>query len=81
MKENALFVRKCCLSNAKLLNEIVNGKSRCQARFVSTRGKPWDIMLWDFYASHGIVNPSSPWVTKPAQMLMQEADGSCARTA
>ncbi|MEI6520153.1 MAG: alpha-amylase family protein [bacterium] len=47
--------------------------SRCQARFVSTRGKPWDIMLWDFYASHGIVNPTSPWVTKPVQMLMQEA--------
>ncbi len=47
--------------------------SRCQARFVSTRGKPWDIMLWDFYASHGIVNSSSPWVTKPVQMLMQEA--------
>ncbi len=47
--------------------------SRCQARFNSTRGKPWDIMLWDFYASHGLTEPSSPWVTKPVQMLQQEA--------
>ena len=47
--------------------------SRCQARFNSTRGKPWDIMLWDFYASHGMTEPSSPWVTKPVQMLQQEA--------
>ena len=47
--------------------------SRCEARFISTRGKPWDIMLWDFYASHGLTEPSSPWVTKPVQMLQQEA--------
>ena len=47
--------------------------SRCQARFNATRGKPWDIMLWDFYASHGLTEPASPWVTKPVQMLMQEA--------
>ncbi len=47
--------------------------SRCQARFVSTRGKPWDIMLWDFYASHGLTERHSPWVTKPVQMLLQEA--------
>lgn len=46
---------------------------RCQARFISTRGKPWDIMLWDFYASHGLTEPFSPWVTKPVQMLQQEA--------
>jgi len=47
--------------------------SRCQARFNATRGKPWDIMLWDFYASHGLTEPHSPWVTKPVQMLQQEA--------
>ena len=23
-------------------------------RFLSTRGKPWDIMLWAFYSSHGL---------------------------
>ncbi len=27
---------------------------RCEARFISTRGKPWDIMMWDFYFSHGM---------------------------
>jgi len=46
---------------------------RCQARFIATRGKPWDIMLWDFYAAHGLTEPNSPWVTKPVQMLLQEA--------
>lgn len=47
--------------------------SRCEARFLSTRGKPWDIMLWNFYCSHGMGRPDSPWTVKPPQMLMQEA--------
>lgn len=47
--------------------------SRCEARFLSTRNKPWDIMLWAFYCSHGMGQPDSPWVAKPAEMLMQEA--------
>ncbi len=47
--------------------------SRCEARFIATRGKPWDIMLWNFYCSHGMGDPTSPWATKPVQMLMQEA--------
>lgn len=47
--------------------------SRCEARFLSTRDKPWDIMLWNFYCSHGMGRPDSPWTVKPAQMLMQEA--------
>jgi len=42
--------------------------SRSQARFISTRGKHWDLMLWDFYS-----NPGGPHVTKPVQMLLQEA--------
>ncbi len=46
--------------------------SRCEARFLSTRGKPWDIMLWSFL-SNGWQRPDSPWAFKPAQMLMQEA--------
>jgi len=46
---------------------------RCQSRFISTRGKPWDMMLWDFYNSHWLDDPASPWVTKPVQMLQQEA--------
>ena len=47
--------------------------SRCEARFLSTRKKPWDIMLWNFYCSHGMAPKDSPWNAKPAQMLMQEA--------
>jgi hypothetical protein len=47
--------------------------SRCEARFLATRGKPWDIMLWAFYCSHGMGKPDSPWTSKPPQMLMQEA--------
>ncbi len=47
--------------------------SRCEARFLSTRGKPWDIMLWNFYCSHGMGQPESPWTVKPPEMLMQES--------
>ena len=47
--------------------------SRCEARFLSTRGKPWDIMLWNFYCSHGMGKPESPWTAKPVEMLQQEA--------
>lgn len=47
--------------------------SRCEARFLSTRGKPWDIMLWNFYCSHGMGKPDSPWTAKPVEMLQQEA--------
>lgn len=47
--------------------------SRCEARFLSTRGKPWDIMLWSFYCSHGMGRADSPWTMKPVQMLQQEA--------
>lgn len=53
--------------------------SRCEARFISTRGKPWDIMLWNFYCSGGFEHlDTSPWVAKPAEMLMQEAAVSLA---
>jgi hypothetical protein len=48
-------------------------RSRCEARFLSTRGKHWDIMLWAFYSSVGHGRPESPPAFKPAQMLMQEA--------
>jgi hypothetical protein len=57
-------------------NSCVNGLdgSRCEARFLSTRGKHWDIMLWNFYRSHGMGPPlQSPYTPKPPQMLMQEA--------
>ena len=48
--------------------------SRCEARFISTRGKPWDIMMWCFYFSHGWLGDTK-WAPtmKPVQMLQQEA--------
>ncbi len=47
--------------------------SRCEARFLSTRGKPWDIMIWAFFFSHGLGSGQSPPTFKSTQMLMQEA--------
>ncbi len=46
---------------------------RCESRFISTRGKPWDIMIWSFYAAQGMGNPESPWTFKPVEMVQQEA--------
>ena len=56
-------------------NKFVWGidQSRCEARFLSTRNKPWDIMLWNFYCSHGFGREDSAWNVKPSEMLMQEA--------
>lgn len=47
---------------------------RTEARFISTRGKPWDMMLWSFCYTYGGLT-SSGWspVMKPAAMLQQEA--------
>jgi len=45
---------------------------RCQARFISTRGKPWDLMIWAFYAS-GEMGGRTPSTFKPPQMIQQEA--------
>ncbi|MAS37375.1 MAG: hypothetical protein CL610_25465 [Anaerolineaceae bacterium] len=47
--------------------------SRCETRFISTRGKHWDIMLWGFYKIGPLHNWRMPWVFKPVQMLQQEA--------
>ena len=51
---------------------------RCEARFISTRGKPWDIMIWSFYSAHGMNDRTSPWTFKPVQMIQQEAAVVCA---
>ncbi len=45
---------------------------RCEARFISTRGKPWDIMMWCFYSAHGQFQRPD-WAMKPVEMLQQEA--------
>lgn len=39
---------------------------RLEARFVSTRGKPWDVMIWSFYGE-------VPRTVKAPQMIQQEA--------
>jgi len=39
--------------------------SRCEARYISSRGKPWDIMLWSFAKPHGMTEKWSPWCMKP----------------
>ena len=48
-------------------------KGRCEARFISTRGKHWDVMIWAWYNSHGFLNPQSPSNYKPVEMIYQEA--------
>ena len=47
---------------------------RCEVRFVSTRRKPWDVMLWSFYWGNSMGgDPASPPVFKSVQHLQQEA--------
>lgn len=46
---------------------------RSQARFISTRGKPWDLMIWAFYTAGGMRGRRTPSTFKPAQMIQQEA--------
>ena len=47
-------------------------RARCEARFLSTRGKHWDVMIWAFYTSHGFFNETSPYEYKPLSMMLQE---------
>jgi hypothetical protein len=46
--------------------------TRCEARFMSTRGKPWDYMLWNWYGMGNMNNPATNFTTKPVQCLEQE---------
>jgi hypothetical protein len=46
---------------------------RCQARFISTRGKPWDLMIWAFYSPGDVSGRRAPSTFKPSQMIQQEA--------
>ncbi len=51
-------------------------RARCEARFISTRGKPWDLMIWANYRnrkSQGEGFEEDDWVMKPALMLQQQA--------
>lgn len=52
---------------------------RCEARFISTRGKPWDIVTWDYCFPRGwFGDPDWAVTVKPAAMLQQEAAVSLA---
>jgi hypothetical protein len=46
---------------------------RTQARFISTRGKPWDLMIWASYRLGRAGGRQSPSTFKPMQMIQQEA--------
>lgn len=46
---------------------------RREARFMSTREKPWDLMLWTFYKSGVMGDVRSPWTSKSVDMIRQEA--------
>lgn len=46
-------------------------ESRLEARFLSTRGKPWDIMLWNSRRAHA--TPDSPATVNSPEILMQSA--------
>ncbi len=46
---------------------------RCEARFISTRGRPWDLMTWNFYRVAGPGDRAHPHCPKSVNMLKQEA--------
>ncbi len=46
---------------------------RCEARFISTRGRPWDLMAWNFFRVGDWSDKTRPWTTKQPEMLLQEA--------
>ncbi len=56
-------------------NSSVFGLDSCrlQSRFISTRGKPWDLMTWAFYTSGEMGGRRAPSTFKPPQMIEQEA--------
>jgi hypothetical protein len=47
--------------------------ARVEAKFLATRGKPWDVMIWNFYKMRAMRDHTVPWSPKPPQMVMQEA--------
>jgi len=56
-------------------NSAVFGLDSCrlQSRFISTRGKPWDLMTWAFYTAGQMGGRRAPSTFKPPQMIQQEA--------
>jgi hypothetical protein len=50
------------------LGTLSHPNNACHARFMSTRQRPWEIVLWGFY-----YNKNAPWVMKPLEMMQQQA--------
>ena len=46
---------------------------RCESRFISTRGKPWDLMLWNFHRVDGSNDVPIPWTSSAVSHLKQQA--------
>lgn len=46
---------------------------RCDARFIATRGKPWDLMLWGFWKAGSHQDATMPWTFSSVTRLQQQA--------
>jgi hypothetical protein len=46
---------------------------RCDARFIATRGKPWDLMLWGFWRASSHQDKTMPWTFSSVTRLKQQA--------
>lgn len=49
------------------LGTIAQPNGACEARFLSTRQRPWEIVVWGFY-----YNEKSPWIMKPLDLMKQQ---------
>jgi len=49
------------------LGTIAQPNNTCETRFLSTRERPWEIVVWGFY-----YNEKSPWIMKPLDLLKQQ---------
>ncbi len=50
------------------LGTLSHPNNLLHTRFMSTRGRPWEIVLWGFY-----YNEKSPWIMKSVDMMKQQA--------
>jgi hypothetical protein len=48
------------------LGTLAQPNSACEARFLSTRERPWEIVVWGFY-----YNEKAPWIMKSLDMMKQ----------
>lgn len=48
------------------LGTLAQPNNTCEARFLSTRERPWEIVVWGFY-----YNEKAPWIMKPLDLMKQ----------